>query len=375
MYDNSFTSHLNKHTHPFDTFTTPGELLDIVTSTPPLEMDTFAMLDRHESSAKLPADGGVNHVLPQALIMTTSSPASPASSEADSECLDDASSFPCSFTGEECPDLCGGPKNSCRSWTPPASPFYYTNEGGIFLLDDRQNFAERQKVELEHTLRDLDERLQRLEATMSPPRYLSHLDELENLTASPSSDKGPRPSERFPPSPNEGLAEHSSITPASPISYPWDCHGSLRLCNPFPTQDASAQSSQNTLHAQKKGEIRTPDFDNLRYTSFQHVQSKDSPPRYLAHESEIEAQFLHREPNIVPNSPKGLRDRTCVTKHASPQLHLGSTAYPTPLPSSPETKQSRKRGRVECPRESTTRKRRREEDDEWVWTLWELFKE
>ena len=333
------------------------------------------MLDRHESFAKLPADRGVHHVLPQAFIMTTSRPASPASSEVDSECLDDDSSFPCSLTGEECPDLCGGPKNSCRSWTPPASPFYYTNEGGIFLLDDRQNFAERQKVELEHTLRDLDVRLQRLEATMSPPRYLSHLGELENSTASPPSDKGPRHSERLPPSPIEGLAEHSRITPISPISYPCDYDGSLRLRRLCPTQDASAHSSQNTLNAQEKGEIRTPDFDNLRHTGFQHVQSTDSPPRYLAHESEIEAQFLHREPNIVPNSPKGLSERTFVTKHASPQLHLGNTAYPTPLPSSPETKQSRKRGRDECSRESTTRKRRREEDDEWVRTLWELFKE
>ena len=335
------------------------------------------MLNRHESVAKSPADRGVNHVLPQALIMTTSRPASPASSEADSECLDDASSFPCSLTGEECPDLCGGPKNSCRSWTPPASPFYYTNEGGIFLLDDRQNFAERQKVELEHTMRDLDERLQRLEATMSPPRYLSRLNELDNSTASPPGDRGPEPSERFPPSPTEGLAKHSSITPTSPVSYLRDCDGSLRLCKTWPTQDASARSSQNALNVQKKGEIRTPDFDDLRHTSFQHVQSTDSPPMYLARESEIEAQSLPREPNNVPNSPKGLRDRALVTKRASsPKLHLGSTAYPTPLPSSPETKQSRKRGRDECSRESTTRKRRRgEDDDDWVCTLWELFKE
>ena len=317
----------------------------------------------------------MNRVLPQALIMTTSRPASPASSEADSECLDDGSSFPCSLTGEECPDLCGGPKNSCRSWTPPASPFYYTNDGGIFLLDDRQNFAERQKVELEHTLRDLDARLQRLEATMSPPRYLSHLNELEDSTESPSGDKDPRPSERFPPSPSEGLAKHSSITPTSPESYPHDCDGSPRLCKLYPTTDASARSLQNTLNVQEKGEIRTPDFDNLRLTSFQHVESMDSPPTYLARESEIEAQFLHGEPNIVPNSPKGLRDRTFGLKHASPKLHLGSTAYPTPLPSSPETKQSRKRGRDGCSRESTSRKRRRGEDDEWVWTLWELFKE
>ena len=338
-------------------------------------MDSFAMLDIHESLAKLPAEPGENHVLPQALVMTTSRPASPASSEADSECLDDGSSFPCSLTGEECPDLCGGPKYSCRSWTPPASPFYYTNEGGIFLLDDRQNFAERQKVELEHTLRDLDERLQRLEATMSPPRYLSHLDEVENSTASLPSDEGSRPSERVPPSPTEDRAEHSSITPTSPISYPCDYDGSLRLCKLCPTQDAFSLSSQNTSNARKSGEIRTPDSDNLIHTSLQHVQLTDSPPRYVARGSEIEAQFLHGEPNIVPNSPKGLCDRTCVTKHASPQLHLGNTAYPTPLPSSPETKQSRKRGRGECSRESSTRKRRREEDDEWVWTLWELFRE
>lgn len=332
------------------------------------------MLDRHESLAKLPAEPGVNHALPQPLIMTPSRPASPASSEADSECLDDASSFPCSLTGEECPDLCGGPKNSCRSWTPPPSPFYYTNERGIFLLDDRQNFAERQKVELEHTLRDLDERLQRLEATMSPPRYLSHRDEIENLTASLPSDTSSRPSEKFPTSPTEGRAEHSS-TPTSPISYPCDYDGSLRLCKLCPTQDALSLSSQNTPNAQWSGEIRTPDSDNLRNTSLQHVQLTDFPPGYLAQGSEIEAQILHREPNFVPNPPKGLCDRTFVTKHASPQLHLGNTAYPTPLSSSPETKQSRKRGRDECSRESTTRKRRREEDDEWVWTLWELFRE
>lgn len=333
------------------------------------------MLNRHESFAELSAELGVNRVLPQALIMTTSRPASPVSSEADSECFDDGSSFPCSVTGEECPDLCGGPKNSCRSWTPPASPFYYTNEGGIFLLDDRQNFAERQKVELEHTLRDLDVRLQQLETTMSPPKYLSHLKELENSTESPPGDKGPRPSERFPPSPIEGLAKHSSITPTSPMSYPCDCDGSLRLCKLCPKQDTSAHSLHKTLNAQEKGVIRAPDFGNLRHSSFQHVQSTDSPQRYLAHESEIEAQFLHSEPNITRHSPKGLHDRTFVTEHASPKLHLGSTAYPTPLSSSPETKQSRKRGRDGSLRESTTRKRRRGEDDEWVWTLWELFKE
>ena len=334
------------------------------------------MLNRHESFTKLPAERGVNRVLPQTLIMTTSRPASLVSSEADSEYFDDGSSFPSSLTGEECPDLCGGPKNSCRSWTPPASPFYYTNEGGIFLLDDRQNFAERQKVELEHTLRDLDVRLQRLQTTMSPPKYLSHLNEFENSTESPPGDKGPRPSERFPPSPTEGLAKHPSFTPTSPISYPYDCDGILRPCKLCPTKDASAHSLQKTLNAQDKGEIRTPDFNNLRHTSFQHVQPADSPPRYLAHESEIEAQFPHREPNITPNTPKGPRDRVFATEPTSSKPHFGSTAYPTPLSSSPETKQSRKRGRDGCLRESTAQKRRRgEDDDEWVWTLWELLKE
>ena len=322
----------------------------------------------------MPEDPEANRVLPQTIIMTLSEPTSPTSSEADSECLDDGSDSPCPFTGEECPDLCGGPKNSCRSWTPPASPFYYIDEGGIFLLDDRQNFAERQKVELEHTLRDLDMRLQRLEVTMSPPRYLSHLGELESSPPSPSGGNASRPSKTFLASRTGGFAKHSRMTPTSPELYPCDCDGISRLCNLCPTRDTTPGSSQNTMNDQEKGEVGTMDFEKLIYTSLHHVQLTDSPPRYLAHESEIEAQFLHRGPIAIPNSHRGLRDENPLTKHASPQLHLGNTAYPTPLSSSPETKQSRKRGRDECSRESIARKRRREgDDDEWISTLWKMF--
>ena len=300
-------------------------------------------------------------VSPQALTITPSRPASPTSSDADSEGLDDGTYSPCPFTGEECPDLCGGPKSSCRSWTPPASPFYYTNEGGIFLLDDRQKFEERQKIELEHTLRDLDTRLQRLEVTMSPPRCLSQLDELENSTPSLPSGKAHEPNERFLPSPTEGLAEHARTTTTSPEPYLCNCDGTLRRCNLCATQNASADPWHNTMDTEEKGEVRTRDLGRLIHTSLQHVHSTNSPPRYLANLWEPEAQCPRGEHICIPKPDAEQRDETLSVRCASPRRHLGNTAYPTPLPSSPETKSSRKRGRDDDSPKSSDRKGRREE--------------
>lgn len=370
MYDNRLTSHLYTSSHPSDTLTTPGKPLDILESIPPLETDNLMF----KLFAPMPTNREVIPVPPQALTMTPVRFASPASSEADSECSDDGSSFPCSFTGEECPDLCGGPKNSCRSWTPPASPFYYTDEGGIFLLDDRQNFEERQKIELEHMLRDLDARLQRLEATVSPQRFLTRLGELEISTPSPSSGKAPGPGDRFLPSPVQGFAEHSRIT-TSPGPFPCDCNGTTPQCKFGPTQNACPIPSDHTMDTLEKRERSPTDLGKLIHTSLKHVQSTNSPPKYLANVSEIDAQPLLREQLMIPDSDEGLRDGTLLMKHVSPKRHLGNTAYPTPLPSSPETKPNRKRGRDEGSQEDRGRKRRRAEDDEliseeWALTLW-----
>ena len=369
MYDNRFTSPLYNYSHPSDTFPRPGETFDILGSAPSLEIDSFCMLNRHQSFTAIPPNRGANRQSPRVLTMTPSRPASPTSFEADRECSDDGSSSPCSFTGEECPDLCGGPKNSCRSWTPPASPFYYTDAAGIFLLDDRQNFEERQKIELEHTLRDLDAKLQRLRSTLSPPRFLSQLNELKYSTPSPPSESVLGPSERFPP-PTEGLAGHSCITTTSPKPYPCGYDGTLRRCKFCLTKDASANPSHHTMNSLVNGESRTTDLGKLIHTSLKHVQSTNSPPRYLANVSEIEARPPLKEPIIVPNPHEELRDEISLVKHASPQLHFGNTAYPTPLPSSPETKPSRKRGRDEGSQESSGRKRRREEDEHWISKLY-----
>lgn len=320
------------------------------------------MLKRHKMFHVLPTHRGETRELPQALSVTPSRPNSPTPSEADSESLDDDSVSAPSFTGEECPDLCGGPKHSCRSWTPPASPFYYTDKGGIFLLDDRQNFDERQKIELQHKLRDLDARLQRLRVTMSPPRILSQLDELKDSTPSPPSEKALEPSERFLPSPTEGLGGRSCTTTASPKPYPWHYDGNLRQRKFCLTETASANPSHHTTNTQAKGESRITDLGKLIHTSLTHVQSTNSPPRYLANVSEIEAPSLPKAPIIVPKTlhEELLRDETSLTKHASsPRLHFGNTAYPTPLPSSPETKPNRKRGRDDGCQESSRHKRHR----------------
>ena len=365
MYDNRFTSLLYKPSHPSQALGTSGKIFDTAGSTPPPRPDNFAMYDRDDRVAMMTPTRGAVCVSPQTLAITPPRPASPIQSDADSEYLDDGSNSPSSFTGEECPDLCGGPKNSCRSWTPPASPFYYTNESGIFLLDDRQNYKERQTIELEHMLRHLDGRLLRLRETMSPPRFLSRLHETESSTPLSPSGKSHGPSERFPRSPTEGLAEQSCVTSTFPKPYPCDCDGVLRRCKVSPTQDASASSLSQTIYTQEKDERGTADLGKLIHTSLQHVQSTNSPPRYLAHVSKTEAQPLLGEPVNLPNSHEEQRDEVLLVKHAS--LHLGNSAYPTPLPSSPESKPSRKRGRDDASQESSGRKRSRE-DDEWIST-------
>lgn len=362
MYDNRFPSRLHNYFHPSDTFTTPGDTPDTVGSTPSREMHPFCMLKAHEMFNVLPTHPGATRQLPQALTLTPSRPNSPNVSEADSESLDDDSISPRSFTGEECPDLCGGPKHSCRSWTPPASPFYYTDKGGIFLLDDRQNFEERQKIELQHKLRDLDARLQRLRVTMSPPRVLSQVDELKDSAPSPPTEQALELSERFLPSPTEGLGGRSCTTTAPPKPCPWDYDGTLCQRKFCLTEKASANPSHHTTNTQAKGERRTADLGKLIHTSLRHVQSTNSPPRYLANVSDIEAPSLPKAPIIVPKTlhEELLRDETSLMKHASsPQLHFGNTAYPTPLPSSPETKPIRKRGRDEGCQESSRHKRHR----------------
>lgn len=311
-------------------------------------------------------------VSPHALTITPPRPASPTPSDADSECSDDSSDSVSSFIGEECPDLCGGPKNSCRSWTPPASPFYYTDESGVFLLDDRQHYEERQKIELEHTLRDLDARLQRLRETMSPPRFLSWHHESEESTPFSRSGKSHGPSDRPPRSPTEGLAEHSRFATCSSQPYSCDCGNTLRRCKLSPIQNTSIDSLHYTMSSRKKDETKIMDLGKLIHTSLQRVQSTNSPPRYLANVSEIEAQPLLRQPITTTIPHKELCFEALFMRHASPQLHLGNTAYPTPLPSSPESRSSRKRGRDKDSEESSGRKRRREEDDGWISTLWTL---
>ena len=334
------------------------------------------MLSADNRVAGMPANHGGIFVSPQALTNTTSStPTSPTSSNADSDFSDDASLSPYSVAGEECPDFCGGPKNSCRSWTPPASPFYYTDKGGIFLLDDRHEFEERQKIELEHTMRDLDLRLRRLTDSMSPPRFLSRLDEFENTT--PLSLRGitQEPSETIPTSPTGALEEYSCMTTASPGPCFCGWSGTLRQRDLCPTGKASAEPSHYTMNFPENIENETTDLGKLIQTSLQHVQSTKSPPRYLANLPEIEAHHLLKEPIIIPNVNEELLGEALLMRHTSPQLHLGNTAYPTPLPSSPETKPSRKRGRDahEGLQESGGGgKRRREGDDGRVATHWKL---
>ena len=301
------------------------------------------------------------HVSPRALAITPPAPASPSISDTDSEYLDDGFDSASSFMGEECPDLCGGPKNSCRSWTPPASPFYYTDEGGIFLLDDRQNYEERQKVELEHTLRDLDGRLQWLRETMSPPRFLSRLHE-ESWTPLSPSEKSHRLSETFPGSSTESLLEDSFFTTTTPEPHSCDCSGTLRRCKPPPSQKSFVDPPRNTANSQGKDETGITDLGSLLHTSLQHVQSTNSPPKYIAYVPE-KARPLLRDDITTPN-PHELRNKALLMRHASPHLRSGKTAYPTPLPSSPESKPSRKRGRDECCQESSGRKRVRGEDEE-----------
>lgn len=317
---------------------------------------------------------GIIRVSPPTLTIKPPRPASVATSDADSECLDDDSDSPCSFTGEECPDLCGGPKNSCRSWTPPASPFYYTkvgcDEGGIFLLDDRRNFEERQKIELQFTLHDLGERLQRLRETMSPPRFLSRLHDSKNSTPLSPFEESQMSSERFLRSATEDLDKCSSVmTTAKPCPRASD--GTLRRRKLSPIQNVSHDSVHDSTKPQERDE-NIYDIGKLIHTSLQHVQSTNAPPRYLANMSESKAQRLPVKPVTIKDSHKELRHKAPLVRHASPQLHFGNTAYPTPLPSSPESKPRRKRGRDEDFQERSGCKKGRGEDGEWSLTHWRL---
>ncbi len=368
MYDNRFLSHLYYSSHLTQAFTNSAKRLDTPMSTLPLESDRFPMFDQDEKVAMMPTDGGAIPVSPQALITAPLRPSSPTTSDTDSECLDDGSDSPSSFTGEECPDLCGGPKYSCRTWTPPPSPFYYTNESGIFLLEDRQNFEERQKIELDHTMRELAARLQQLEEDMTPPRVLSQLLDVGNLTPLSPGAKAHGPSEEFSPSSTEEFVEYSHDKTASPEQSPCGCGSTQHTYKLSMTRNAAVDSSHNAANVHEKGEMETADLGMLIHTSLQHVQSTNSPPKYLANVSEPVAPSLPREPVIIMHSPEEPRDDALLTRHTSPHLHLGDTAYPTPLPSSPETRPSRKRGRYEGSHQSIGRKRRREEVDDWVST-------
>ena len=367
MYDNQFPTRLYKYNHPSQTLPTSGKIPHAIGFTPPLEPDNIGMLNKDDQVAVMTPTRVSTRVSPHALTITPPTPASPTPSDADSECSDDSSDSVSSFTGEECPDLCGGPKNSCRSWTPPASPFYYTDERGVFLLDDRQHYEERQKIELKHTLRDLDARLQRLRETMSPTRFLSWHHESEESTPLSHSGKSHGPSERSPRSPTESLAEHSRFATSSQ-PYSCDCDDTLRRYKLSSTQNISMDSSHHTMSSQEKDGTKIMNLGKLIHTSLQRVQSTNSPPRYLTSVSEIEAL---RQPNTT-NPHEESSFEALLTRHASPQLHLGNTAYPTPLPSSPESRSSRKRGRDKDSEESRGRKRRREEDDGWIPTHWTL---
>lgn len=372
MYDNRLTNPLSQYSHPSQPFINPRKTLD-ARSTPPQAIDILGVLNGDGRIARMPANRGAIPVSPQALtIATSSTPTSPTSSDTDSESSDDASLSPYSSAGEDCPDFCGGPKNSCRSWTRPASPFYYTDENGIFLMDDRHEFEERQKIGLEHTMRDLDGRLRRLTESMSPPRFLSRLDEFENSTPLSPRRKAHEPSEMLPASPTEELVEYSCMTTASsePCFCAWD--GTLRQLELCPTEKASLEPSHHAINIPENIETEIADLGKLIQTSLQHVQSTNSPPRYLTFLPDIE--YLFREPIIIPNIHEELLDDASLMRHTSPQLHLGNTAYPTPLPSSPETKPSRKRvrGAHEGRQESGGGKRRRDEHDGRVSTYWKL---
>ena len=364
MYDNPSTSHLYKHPRPSRTLRTPTKTPDTVRPTPP-QSDNVDMLNRDERVAMMTPNCEPIPVSPQPLIITPPRPTSPTSSDADSEPWDDASTSPCSFGGEECPDLCGGPKYACRSWTPPPSPFYYTHASGIFLLDDRESYEERQKIELEHTLHDLNARLQRLRDTMSPPRFLARVHEFGNSTPSPPGGKGQGSIKRCPPSPTEGLADHARVRTFPSGPCPCDCDGTLVSSKLAPTQNASAGSPEHPIKIQEGTETGTADLGKLIHSSLQYVQSTNSPPRYLARVSEHGAEPPLRGAIPILKSHREARNEALLTRHASPQpqphLHLGDTAYPTPRPSSPETKPSRrKRGRDEDSQESGGRRRRRE---------------
>lgn len=324
------------------------------------------MLNKDQKFAMRTPITVITRVSPQTLTITPPKPTSPTSSDANSEGFDDTSSSPCSSTrGEECPDLCGGFKNACRSWTPPASPFYYTNDGGIFLLDDRPNYEERQKIELEHTLLDLDARLQRLRETMSPPRCLSLHHESKSSTPSTPSGEIQNDSASLPRSPTETLMEHSPITTTSPRHSPRTSSSPPRRRNVWTVFRTPTDTLHNTIYTKKIDKTGTADLGKMIHTSLQHVQSTNSPPRYLAKVSETLAQPPLPEPFTFPHSHGQLRDGALLTRHTSPQLHFGNTAYPTPLPSSPESKPIRKRKRDDASGDSSERKRRGDEDGTW----------
>ena len=228
---------------------------------------------------------------------------------------------------------------------------------------------------MEHTLHDLEVRLQRLRHSISPPRFMSELHESEESATPSPNGNDLELSENFPLSPTEGLAEHSGIATPFPAPFVYDGDSTPPHCKHCPTRDAPAAGpSHEELNSEQRGEIEpTTDLGKLINTFLQHVQSTDSPPRYLStHDGP--SSMRRRETTLIeeeePLRNNNDDDAAASTKHA----RLGNpTAYPTPLPSSPETKPSRKRGReggFQGDGGGGGRKRRRDGDEEWMLERW-----
>ena len=206
---------------------------------------------------------------------------------------------------------------------------------------------------------------------MSPPRFISELHESGDSAPPSPNGKDHEPSENFPLSPTEGLAEYSRIATPCPAPFVYDCDSPPRHCKYCPTRDApAADPSHEEVDPEQKCKIEPTNLGKLINTYLQHVQSTDSPPRYLSTHGGP-SSMRRRETVLIEEEP--LRndddDASAPTKHA----RLGNpTAYPTPLPSSPETKPSRKRARDGGFQGDGGggRKRRRDGEEEWISERW-----
>lgn len=248
--------------------------------------------------------------IPASSTLTPSTPTSPTFTETDwSDKDDDSLSNPSLLAPEDCPDRCGGFKDACRSLTRPASPLHYTTDnGGHFLVNNRKAFEHNQKIDLEHTLCDLKERLARLRDNMSPPRFMGRPPKAESPALSKSHFANGSCAWLLP-----GCEIHPSFPPTS------SSETFLCACAGLDGRDETSQSPPAAPIPQPAppgttGQSHPYSLASLLQSSLERAQMTQSLPRCLTQVYEPD----------TPSSQGGEDEKACRTPSLCEETSYGS---------------------------------------------------